>query len=237
MRAAHTQYCYFPIGNVFRRNSNNNKKILFITFVNGAHVSILPWTATDCILKCLPVGSESRKKKCAIPNIWSILNLNTKCVCARFCLPNRSYEPFFIYNFLPYFDIFRFEDCRLAVRHCCTGNTTHLSIPSVYHVCVHVPTHVYGKQQMNPSNRCVRTAHQMVITPLPQVISFLHSQTLLSAGENETERRKTVSYFPLNFFHLPILNATYVNGIEVCGKRANKSEMRWKCLHISIGIQ
>lgn len=62
--------------------------------------------------------------------------------------------------------------------------------------------------------------------------SFLfctHKPYLESAGEKETERRKTVSYFPLNFFHLPTLNATYVNGIEVYEQKNSnnkKSEMR-----------
>lgn len=77
------------------------EKILFITFSLTAHVFYIyttylhhnrPWTATDCILKCLPVGSESIEvkhthtwKKKRDRTIWSIPKLNTRvcvCVCA-----------------------------------------------------------------------------------------------------------------------------------------------------------
>lgn len=55
------------------------EELLFITSGSAYTFSrLLPWTATDCILKCLPVGSESRKKCVRDPNIWSILKLNTR---------------------------------------------------------------------------------------------------------------------------------------------------------------
>lgn len=49
---------YFPIGNILKW-----KKIIVYNFCSAYILRLLPWTATDCILKCLPVGSESREKK------------------------------------------------------------------------------------------------------------------------------------------------------------------------------
>lgn len=46
----------------YRQYFEMKKKIVY-NFCSAYILRLLPWTATDCILKCLPVGSESREKK------------------------------------------------------------------------------------------------------------------------------------------------------------------------------
>lgn len=63
---AHTLSRYITISPSAAFWKMEKEELLFITFgLAYTFLRLLPWTATDCILKCLPVGSESRKKQCA----------------------------------------------------------------------------------------------------------------------------------------------------------------------------